>query len=228
MLPLARSVDGTLQGGFLAYIGRRAKRILPPYYAALILTLIVIPSLPGLKDHSATLWGKSSISEYTLGAIVSHFLVVHNLAGNWALKINAPFWSVATEWQIYFCFPWMLLPVWRRYGCGVLLLVAFGTGLALSYGFPGFAPACPWYLGLFASGMVAAIGNFWRPDGAVRIGGHFPWGTFTAAFVKGLRLSQSICPKLCRSEMLLLERAPHACYTALRTCHSKAKAAVYQ
>lgn len=36
MLPVVRRVDGSLPGGFLKYIGRRAKRILPPYYLAIL------------------------------------------------------------------------------------------------------------------------------------------------------------------------------------------------
>src|SRR5882672_5264093 len=42
MLPVARSSDGRLSGGFAGYVKRRALRILPPYYAAVSISLLVI------------------------------------------------------------------------------------------------------------------------------------------------------------------------------------------
>jgi peptidoglycan/LPS O-acetylase OafA/YrhL len=44
MLPVARSSDGKLRGGVIDYIKRRARRILPPYYAALFFS-------EGTKTH---------------------------------------------------------------------------------------------------------------------------------------------------------------------------------
>ena len=41
---------------------------------------------------------------------------VHNWNFDWVYRINGPMWSVATEWQIYFLFPLLLLPLWRRVG----------------------------------------------------------------------------------------------------------------
>src|SRR5690242_1352162 len=37
------------RGGFRAYVGRRARRILPPYYAALALSLLAIWLVPELR-----------------------------------------------------------------------------------------------------------------------------------------------------------------------------------
>src|SRR5437660_75394 len=42
MLPVARSADGRLRGGVGSYLRRRAWRILPPYYAALVLALALV------------------------------------------------------------------------------------------------------------------------------------------------------------------------------------------
>src|SRR4051812_44058637 len=39
MLPIARAAQGHLNGSFLAYVKRRARRILPPYYASLTVYL---------------------------------------------------------------------------------------------------------------------------------------------------------------------------------------------
>src|SRR5438270_2616521 len=42
MLPVARDPCGRLPGGVVGYLGRRARRILPPYYAALGLGWLLI------------------------------------------------------------------------------------------------------------------------------------------------------------------------------------------
>jgi peptidoglycan/LPS O-acetylase OafA/YrhL len=39
MIPVARSADGTISGGVWEYLKRRARRILPPYYAAMAFSL---------------------------------------------------------------------------------------------------------------------------------------------------------------------------------------------
>src|SRR5215203_1884331 len=48
MLPVARDPLGRLPGGTLAFFGRRARRILPPYYAALVLCWALIALVPEL------------------------------------------------------------------------------------------------------------------------------------------------------------------------------------
>jgi peptidoglycan/LPS O-acetylase OafA/YrhL len=114
MLPVARSEDGQLRGGFFSYIKRRARRILPPYYAALLLSIILRIALPkNLLDFTVLSW---SIGEPALtpGAIISHLLLIHNLNVEWRLKINAPMWSVGLEWQIYFLFALVLIPATFR------------------------------------------------------------------------------------------------------------------
>ena len=146
MLPVARANDGQLRGGFAGYVKRRAWRILPPYYAALLLSLLCY----GAGGRWRQVDG---------GAVWSHLLLVHNLRPAWNMAINIPLWSVATEWDIYFVFPLLLLPIWRRWGIGAAMVLAFGLGwlphFALSAG-QNLDWACPWYLGLFSLGMGAA------------------------------------------------------------------------
>jgi peptidoglycan/LPS O-acetylase OafA/YrhL len=94
-------------------------------------------------------------------------------------RINGPLWSVATEWQIYFFFPFVLLPLWRRRGPLPTVLVAFALGYLPLVLAPALARAAlPWYLGLFALGMVAAaIGFAPRPlERGLRT---LPWGRIT-------------------------------------------------
>lgn len=185
MLPVARSKEGQLRGGFRDYIWRRSRRLLPPYYATLLLSLAVILLVPGLNQMQHNYWD-GALPAFTPGAILSHLFLVHNLLAIWNWKIDPPLWSVATEWQIYFFFPLVLLPLWRKFG----LIFAMGTGLLLGL-LPHFVlpspynidPAAPWYLGLFALGMGAAAINFSQDAQSTRIRASVPWQPLVALLV---------------------------------------------
>jgi peptidoglycan/LPS O-acetylase OafA/YrhL len=158
MLPAARSAEGRLAHGVRGYFARRAWRILPPYYAALLLSLALIALVPalGAQAPTGTIWDDTHPA-FGAGPVLSHLLLVHNLSPAWVYKINGPLWSVATEWQIYFFLPFLFLPVWRRAGALATLAVAFALGYLPLLVAPRVAhTALPWYLGLFALGMVAA------------------------------------------------------------------------
>ncbi len=167
MLPVARA-DGNLRGGTVQYLLRRARRILPPYYVALVLSLILIATIPGMNQISGTRWDVA-LPALDRGAISAHLLLIHNLNPDWVHTINPPMWSVATEWQIYFLFPLLLLPIWRRFGNRVTIAVAFTLGIAPRFVFDHLNLACPWFLGLFALGMVAAVINVSQPVSIERL-----------------------------------------------------------
>jgi peptidoglycan/LPS O-acetylase OafA/YrhL len=170
MMPVVRSKTKSLELGFGAYLRRRARRILPPYYASLALTLVVILLVPGMRDMTGSIWDLT-LPALTWGAVLSHLLLVHNWFAAWALKINTPLWSVATEWQIYFIFPLVLLPVWKRFGAIAMLLVGGALGLTLGLAMrQQMEFGCPWYIGLFAMGMLAAIVNFDRSSEPAKYG----------------------------------------------------------
>ncbi|HYP99755.1 MAG TPA: acyltransferase [Polyangiaceae bacterium] len=155
MLPVART-EGVQVRGIPNYIARRAWRILPPYFAALAGSLLLLALVPVLETWTKTIWA-DTFPAFERGPIVSHLLLIHNLFPAWAHTINGPLWSVATEWQIYFFFPFFLLPIWRRWGAGATVLAAFALGGALTIVAPSAAGcAASWYLGLFALGMCAA------------------------------------------------------------------------
>lgn len=160
MLPVARRGESRLEAGFGRYIGRRAFRILPPYFAALALSLLLIASCTSLRRASGTIWD-DSLPAFEPGSLISHFLLLHNWVPAWAHRINGPLWSVASEWQIYFFFPLFLLPLRRRLGWVAMLLAALALGYApLAFGLPGAHTANPWYLALFSLGMLAAEVSF--------------------------------------------------------------------
>jgi peptidoglycan/LPS O-acetylase OafA/YrhL len=174
MLPVVRA-DGQLAGGFGRYIARRAWRILPPYYATLLGSLLLLWAVPILQTQTGTIWDDTSPA-FAAGPIATHLLLIHNLVPAWASRINGPLWSVATEWQIYFFFPLLLLPVWRRFGSLATLAVGFAVGCAPLWLAPQVAGRwIPWYLGLFALGMCAAATGFSTRPRERRVLQTVPW-----------------------------------------------------
>ncbi len=164
MLPLARSSDGELRGGVTGFIRRRALRILPAYYIVLLacIALVYAMTLIGLAGTHAT----SLTDSLSLRHVVTHLLLIHNWSFDTAYSLNGTMWTVATEWQIYFVFALLLLPLWRRFGILTAAAVAFGLGLLPHLLLPmeqSFYWARPWNLGMFAIGMVAACVDF-RPE----------------------------------------------------------------
>ncbi len=154
MLPVVR--DGILRGGVQQFMLRRARRILPPYYAALVLCLAVVPLDP-LRCLSGRIWTADIWPVGTKSILASHFLLLHNLRSDWSTKIDGSMWTVATEWQIYFVFALLLLPVWKRLSIGAAVAAAGIIGIAPYYLFHGhYDCAAPQFLLLFAFGMAGA------------------------------------------------------------------------
>lgn len=166
MLPVVRSADGDLRGGIAAYLKRRARRILPPYFAAMGFSLLALFAMPNLsRDATMSYHGVTPVNGEVFW---SHALLIHNLLPEWVGKINNAHWSVALEWQIYFLFPAILLPLWRRGGLIALLCATAFLGVAPHYAHNFGDWTAPWMLLLFALGMSgAAIGivpalSHWR------------------------------------------------------------------
>jgi peptidoglycan/LPS O-acetylase OafA/YrhL len=163
MLPVALNDRLWYRRGFRNYITRRARRILPPYYAALIFTLLLIALIPVMRVAHGTQWDTKL--PVTFGGAISHFLMLHDLTGGWIGQINGPMWSVAVEWQIYFLMPLMLL-LWRRMpswaAAAIVLAISLVPGLV---GVGTYAH--PWLVGLFAVGMLAADLTL---SGRIRVG----------------------------------------------------------
>jgi peptidoglycan/LPS O-acetylase OafA/YrhL len=182
MLPVVRKDSARLPIDFRRFIGRRAFRILPPYFATLLLSLVAIAALSPLRTPgSGTIWD-DSLPALETGPIVSHLLIVHNWSKAWGYRINGPLWSVASEWQIYFFFPLLLLPLWRRWGMVSTLLGAALLGFAPLLLVPAAASvAIPWYLLLFTFGMTAAAIGFSADPLATHVRAALPFGALSAA-----------------------------------------------
>jgi peptidoglycan/LPS O-acetylase OafA/YrhL len=156
--------------GLWAYAVRRARRILPPYWAALAFSLavawLVVPP-PGQPGPD-------------LRSIAVNGLLVQNLVS--APSPNRAFWSIAVEAQLYLLFPLLLL-LHRRRGAAAMLaavtLVVAAIGLAASHSAwleNAVIQSPPDMAALFAVGIVAA--------GIVVAGERhrsWPWGWIAAA-----------------------------------------------
>lgn len=188
MLPVARSENGHLKGSLINYIKRRSQRILPPYYVTLFICLLIAAIIFILENLTSFEWnndaGTGAYSpKFSSMDVLSHLLLVHNLSGSTYLTINPPMWTVATEWQIYFLLPLLLLPIWRHLGLLLVVIIAFAIGLTPIYLFNGlFESASPWFLGVFSLGIAAADIGFSRNPKLVAMRNSLPWGWLAIIF----------------------------------------------
>ena len=181
MLPVVRSAEGKLEGGFPGYLARRAWRILPAYLAALILSIAVLAGLSWLDTHKQG-WLGTMYPVLDPLVIASHALLLHNLHADWCFKINSPMWSVGVEWQIYFLFPLLLIPIWRRFGSVAAVVAGYAVGVVPIFFYDTLGLSAPWLAGLFAMGMAAATLSDPRRPPRQRSRNDVGWGWF-AGFV---------------------------------------------
>ena len=178
MLPVARSPDGRLPGGEMKFLRRRTRRLLPPYYAALSFCLL-LTVLPGMSHSTGTRFDEV-LPAWNVGAICSHLLLIQNWSPAWFFKIDAPAWSVAVEWQIYWLFAVVLLPLSRCLGpvAAAMLALTFGSAVHIlfagHYDFVGVG-----FVGPFALGMLGASINFSDAAWARRLRRQVSWERFT-------------------------------------------------
>ena len=140
-----------LNGGGWGFLRRRFWRIVPPYWAALILATLLI----GAGLHFPTNGQDFGTRDFFI-----HFALLQDAVGN--VSPNGAFWSIAVEWHIYFLFPLLLLG-FRRIGIRIVLPLTAALVVAqhlLGLIFPvvhtldRFTPV---YLVLFAAGASAAL-----------------------------------------------------------------------
>jgi peptidoglycan/LPS O-acetylase OafA/YrhL len=139
---------GELRGGVRRFLRRRAWRILPPYWAALVLSMVI--TVGAVRPD--------------LGAgAIARSLAVHGVLLQDVIASQTPngaFWSIAVEWQIYFAFP-VLLWLGRRWGIEVAVALAVAAALlahaAARLGGPleKLDGLTPQFFALFALGVLA-------------------------------------------------------------------------
>lgn len=176
MLPIVRG-NGQIRGGLGAFFERRAWRILPPYYASLVLSLGII-FLFGQQSGAVL----EDAIPVTIPNVLTHLLVMHDLFNSHAFKMNPVFWSIAIEWHIYFVFP-LLLILWRRLGLVKTLVFAIFVSTVASMLVENF-----WfwktnlylhYIGLFALGMGASAAAFRESSRAFYLARRVTWAIVT-------------------------------------------------
>ena len=121
-LPLA-SADFSKPVAFGQFMARRIARIVPPYYAALVISLLVCFTM--FKFPSAMHFDFSAHPRPS--DIVAHFLLIQNVFGTG--QINYSFWSIATELHIYVLFPFLVAMLRKRNGwmaVGAIAVAAYG------------------------------------------------------------------------------------------------------
>jgi peptidoglycan/LPS O-acetylase OafA/YrhL len=165
-LALSPARHGWRLKGLSAFARRRARRILPAYWAALTFSLAVAWLIFPQPGHGMP---------DTKSAVVNG-LLVQNIVG--AHSPNAAFWSMAVEAQLYLLFPLLLLIV-RRWSAVVMLatvtLVVAAVGIAgphIAHVDTFVIQSPPDLAALFAVGILTAgiVGA-----GATRRSWPWPW-----------------------------------------------------
>ena len=143
--------NGTMQDA-KTFFKRRALRILPPYYACLALSLIVVFAITPLGGSGLPF---NLYVPATPPAIASHFLLIQNWSPDWMYKINGVLWSIAIEAQLYILFPVIVFLLNKAYRLPTLMLASSVSASALML-WPKAEKFYPWYFALFTLGMAAS------------------------------------------------------------------------
>ena len=171
-LALSPARHGWRLDGISAYAHRRARRILPAYWAALAFSLAVAWLIVAQPRHGIP----------DAKSVLVNGLLVQNLVR--APSPNAAFWSMAVEAQLYILFPLLLLLVRRR---GAIVMVATVTLVVVMLGIVGphvsrldtfVIQSPPDLAALFAVGILSA-----GIVGASRARRSWPWHWLALASV---------------------------------------------
>jgi peptidoglycan/LPS O-acetylase OafA/YrhL len=138
-----------------AFYGRRAWRILPPYYVALAIAA-VLALLPAT-------WHLTVARQASVGDVLLHLVTGQAWVPGEVGTINGSLWSVALEVQLYLLFPLLVL-AWRRWGIVPVLVGAVALDLAWRSAGAVGGPAplgsdlvVPARLDQFVAGMACAV-----------------------------------------------------------------------
>lgn len=136
-LAAAPARNGWRLGGVVSYLRRRARRILPPYWAALALSLLVVAFSHRIAERSVAVYG----------LLLQDFVA--------APAPNRAFWSIAVEAALYLAFPLLLLL--RRRAGAVVTLAAVGVPVIAARLIWPTGGGYTWELApLFTIGIIAA------------------------------------------------------------------------
>lgn len=156
MLPVIKRGNlGSISNFYL----RRSLRILPPYYAVLILCLIIDNTVLSQQDNG--IWAKLWYP-ITENDIWRHILLIDQWYSDSTNKINDALWSIGVEYEIYFIMPLLLYLSHKVGDFYSLLLIFFGSYSlwVIFYHFdimnPSHTGSSVYYILLFYMGMLSA------------------------------------------------------------------------
>jgi peptidoglycan/LPS O-acetylase OafA/YrhL len=150
--------DGRVYG-LGKFFKRRAMRILPAYYACLVISYIVCQYVT--IPNGANLPFRNYVP-ITNDSIWAHVLMVHNWSPDWMYKINGVLWSIGLEGQLYLLFPFLILLMQKGSPLLLLITVTIPTIIVVNY-VPGAGKTYSWFAILFVFGMMAAHFSY-RPS----------------------------------------------------------------
>ena len=112
------------------FFRRRARRLIPTYYAAMLLPI-------GLSLLGRTWTGSDALSFSQLGwQVLTHVTFIHTFFPSTHFGLNGSYWSLGLEWHLYLAMPLLILGV-RRFGLPrvvalpILINVAYAVFVAI-------------------------------------------------------------------------------------------------
>ncbi len=202
--------DGKI-GSLSRFFARRARRILPPYYACLGLSILVCIYVTSTQ-HGMPF---DQYLPLTSENIWAHVLMIHNLSAEWMYKINGVLWSISAEAQLYLLFPILVWMV-AKFGRNLSLLTSVVACWAILQAFPNTIKLYPWYLALFTLGIVAAhlayrpLNSGVKPVAATIVGVASFAACLTSVFLdQPMPFSDGLIALSCASFMYAGSVAPH-------------------
>ncbi|WP_028449968.1 acyltransferase family protein [Chitinibacter tainanensis] len=159
--PQAKTMlEGAPLASLAHYTYRRAIKILPSYWLAMLILLVCFP----------TLYPTSAERGYWVDVLM-HLTFIHNLFADTHYSINGVFWSLGVEVQFYLLFP-LLAWGFRRQPwlvCAGMVLLALAyrawTHTQPLGEFSHRNNQLPGFLDLFAAGMLSAYLLVWLRQG---------------------------------------------------------------
>jgi peptidoglycan/LPS O-acetylase OafA/YrhL len=144
-IPFAAGRTGRFEFG--QFFSRRCRRLLPAFYATLVILVLVIAVSAGrlgLETHSGVdLAGQTAV----------HATLLHQLFPNSFYALNGAYWSLGLEWELYLLLPLLIVGI-RRIGFAKTIAIAVGVNVIYRL---GVALAIDGGLVAAHSGMATAV-----------------------------------------------------------------------
>jgi len=143
-------------GARSAYAVRRIARIVPAYWLALVLALVLFPLLaPAGRTFANSVTPESVFAHFTFTELELRF--VPGYEGPLGFVVNHPVWTLAVEMAFYALLPFIARAWFRRPFAGLALALAISCGLRLWFSPDEQLLSLPLvYLADFCFGMTAA------------------------------------------------------------------------